>query len=444
MKNIRKIIILLIIVFIILLTITIVYLKNLKSSDNNIGTNELSNSQNNIDKTDASKDENKITEKQFFVVNMCVTQYINTINVNNSVYYGYENGYNRVQLIDPSEGILSVLSKSYITENNLTKENLTKKMDVLNETANFVTKNMKIVSNSKVDKCLVYGILTNINNEYVKDMYLFVNLDQNNKTFSVEPVDNNLFEDVEKADFKNEESSIEVNDYNIYVETDINDENICRDYLNRFKNFSLSRPDIMFSYFDEEYAQKRFGTLEEFSNYIANNRDEIIGLRCEKYLVNNEEGYTQYVVQDQYNNYYIFNAKSIMDFTVELDTYTIPTKKFSTTYSSSSNEKKVQMNIDKFFKIINRHDYKTAYGCLATSFKNNYTLTGRKFIEVVQNKFFKYNNVQYVKCEEVGNNIYAYEIKLTDLTGENQEERTITIIMKLNDDENFEMSFDIE
>ena len=102
------------------------------------------------------------------------------------------------------------------------------------------------------------------------------------------------------------------------------------------------------------------------------------------------------------------------------------------------------MNIDKFFKMINRHDYKTAYSCLATSFKNNYTLTGEKFIEAVKNKFFTYNNVEYVKCDEVGNNTYAYEIKLTDLTGNNQEEKTITIIMKLNDEDNFEMSFDIE
>ena len=64
--------------------------------------------------------------------------------------------------------------------------------------------------------------------------------------------------------------------------------------------------------------------------------------------------------------------------------------------------------------------------------------------QIRENKFFTYNNVEYVKCDEVGNNTYAYEIKLTDLTGNNQEEKTITIIMKLNDEDNFEMSFDIE
>ena len=43
------------------------------------------------------------------------------------------------------------------------------------------------------------------------------------------------------------------------------------------------------------------------------------------------------------------------------------------------------MNVDKFFQMINRKDYKTSYKCLADSYKNNYFKTENDFANFVKN-----------------------------------------------------------
>ena len=99
------------------------------------------------------------------------------------------------------------------------------------------------------------------------------------------------------------------------------------------------------------------------------------------------------------------------------------------------------MNIDKFFQMINRQDYKTSYECLAQSYKNNYFKTEESFENYVKNNFFTYNKVSYEDVEQKGDKLYVFTIKLTDLTGENKETKEVTIVMQLNEDLNFEMSF---
>ena len=130
-----------------------------------------------------------------------------------------------------------------------------------------------------------------------------------------------------------------------------------------------------------------------------------------------------------------------MNYKVKLDTYTIPTDKFKETYNTAEDYKKVQMNIDKFFQMINRQDYKTAYNCLAQSYKNNYFSTRDDFEKFVKNNFYTYNKVSYEKYEQKGNKLYIFSIKLEDITGENAEKKDVKIIMQLNDDLDFEMSF---
>ena len=114
---------------------------------------------------------------------------------------------------------------------------------------------------------------------------------------------------------------------------------------------------------------------------------------------------------------------------------------FKETYENAEDYKKVQMNIDKFFQMINRKDYKTAYSCLAQSYRDNYFKTQDEFEKYVKNNFYTYNKVSYQKYEQKGNKLYIFSIKLEDITGENAEKKEVKIIMQLNDDLDFEMSF---
>ena len=99
------------------------------------------------------------------------------------------------------------------------------------------------------------------------------------------------------------------------------------------------------------------------------------------------------------------------------------------------------MNIDKFFQMINRKDYKTSYKCLADSYKNNYFKTETDFANFVKSNFYEYNKMTFKKAEQKGNRLYSFEVELTDLTGNNSETKKVNVIMQLNDNYDFVMSF---
>ena len=99
------------------------------------------------------------------------------------------------------------------------------------------------------------------------------------------------------------------------------------------------------------------------------------------------------------------------------------------------------MNVDKFFQMINRKDYKTSYKCLADSYKNNYFKTENDFANFVKSNFYKYNKITFKKSEQKGNRLYSFEIELTDITGKNTETKKVNVIMQLKDNYDFVMSF---
>ena len=160
-------------------------------------------------------------------------------------------------------------------------------------------------------------------------------------------------------------------------------------------------------------------------------------------IVNYYDDYIEYVCKDQYDNLYIFNEMLPMSFTLKLDTYTITTDKFKSTYAVATDKNKAKMNIDKFFQMINRQDYKTSYNCIADSFKNNYFQNEEKFKQYVKQNFFLYNKISYKNVSDMGNGIYVYTLELFDLTGNKSEKKEVTVIIRLKEELNFEMSFEM-
>ena len=365
------------------------------------------------------------------------------INENNSIYYGYDNNNKYTKVVNPSEVILNVLSETYKKQNNITKNNIKNNINLLSEKVLFVPIKMKVISNEYINKYLVYGIVESLDNKYIRDEYVFVNIDSENATFSIEPYNNQKNSDFDNIQYSNNETSIKNNDWNQYKEVSADKEYLSKMFLDKYKKICLAKPDIAYEYLNKEYREKRFGSLENYKNYIIENREGISSIQCEKYLVNGYDDYSEYVIQDKYQNLYIFNVKNITDFDIKLDTYSIPTENFKTTYSNAKEEQKVQMNIDKFIQMINRHDYITSYNCLAEGFKNNYFKTEESFKKYVKSRFFEYNKVQFVECSNQGNNTYVYKIKLTDLTEKSKKEKNLNIIMQLKEGFNFVMSFSI-
>ncbi len=433
MKNIKKyIIILCIIIVIIIISICVLTIKQKKSND------ELKNI---VSEIESPIEETKeINWTEYDTINFAVNRYVQTINANNSTYIelrqSEEENSGEVEN-QINQLILDMLSDTYIKNNEITNENLREKIPLESEQLVFIPLKAKKLIEEDIRTYVVDGIVQNIEYENKGERCYIVNVNYSNQTFSVEP-SQKKYEEIDKVD---KIANISKNENNEYINTTINNQTKTQTYINMYKRLALSVPELAYNYMDEEYRNKRFESIEGFKEYIENNRDNIEEISLKKYLAENNDNYTEYVGQDKYGNLYIFDEKGILDFTLKLDTYTIPTDKFKETYNTAEDYKKVQMNIDKFFQMINRQDYKTAYSCLAQNYKDNYFKTQEEFEKYVKNNFYTYNKVSYEKYEQKGNKLYIFSIKLEDITGENAEKKEIKIVMQLDDDLNFEMSF---
>ena len=374
----------------------------------------------------------KISRLEYNTVNTAVNRYIQIINKNNSAYAGIQDANTKM-----NERIISLLSDSYIEKNKITTENLQKYVSLENEQLLFVPLKIKMLTSDGVRTYKIEGLAENVKYESKGKKSFIVNIDYTNQTFSIEPTQSK-YEEINQA---NKITSIKQKEDNMYTNKTVNDQTRVKDYITIYKRLVLADPQTAYEYMDEEYRNKRFGNIDTFKEYINSNKETIEKITLEQYLVENHDDYTEYIGKDKYGNLYIFDEKNILDYTIKLDTYTIPTDKFKETYNEAEDYKKVQMNIDKFFQMINRQDYKTAYSCLAQSYKNNYFKTEEEFTKFAKSNFYTYNKVSYQNYEQKGDKLYTFDIKLSDITGEKTDKKEIKIIMQLNEDLNFEMSF---
>ena len=206
----------------------------------------------------------------------------------------------------------------------------------------------------------------------------------------------------------------------------------------------IDYPKDAFNSLDDNYKSKRFeNNINLFKEYLQDNEETFLNAQVESYLINKYDEYTEYVIKDQYENYYVFKVFSAMDYKVELDTYTLDDEKFISTYNKADVQKKVSMSIDKFFKMINAKDYHAAYKTLHSGFKNNYFQTEEEFKEYMKNNLFEYNKMEITNFSNEGTT-YMCTLKITDKTGESKEEKEFKILMQLKENTDFIISFTVE
>ena len=377
----------------------------------------------------------KVTVRnEYYLVKKCVIEFYETLNNSQK-----ENIYNK-------------LDKAYISYKEITIDNIELKLQNIEkiDTNNcdlHINSMYTIQKDKRIKMYLLNGIFNDDTNNKKNTFSMIVNLDLVNETFSV--LLNDYVE--EKIGTINQDSKIgyelkqiEKNKNNQYIYEAIDDTTYAIDLMEDFKYNLKNNTSEAYNKMEEEYRTKRFGTLENFQAYIKANSEELSSIKATQYLIDTSDGSNRFVVKDQYENIYIFKISSVLDYTVRLDTYTIEEERAKTNYESASTEKKVQMNIEKFFEMINRRDYRTSYSVLADSFKANNIKTEQEFESIAKKIFFTYNKVTYSELNELGDNTYAYKIKLTDLTKQNDGEKNIQIIMQLQENMKFIMAFSVE
>ena len=223
----------------------------------------------------------------------------------------------------------------------------------------------------------------------------------------------------------------------------INTEKIVREYFNIYKRLVLASPEKVYEKLDKEYREKKFGTVEEFINYIKQRSKQIKSLKLEKYLVKNYDSYAEYIGVDSQGKEYIFREKSLVDYNILLDTYTVDLPEFLDKYNTANDTKKVGYNIEKFISALNDKDYKYAYNLLDEVYKQKNIPSIEDFEKYVKNNLYENMKVEHKGIEKQGNN-FIYKIGITNAKDENSEEITMTIIMQLGSGTDFVMSFSID
>lgn len=443
MEDIKKLrnIIIIMFVFIILIIILILILNKQFINNNTIEKNDILEEAPEILSEENNNGFSKLDDySMFFTVLNSFNNYIDVLTYNiNEEDTIEENPYWIRSEEDRKKIIFSMLDENYKKENNIVTA-----QDIVIEKSNGIYSVIPIEIKVKYsDKIQVYALdvyIENVNDKTLSEEFYILKMDSYNSTFSIRPMKNcNSIDDIKQYD---ELQNIKYNDYNKYYMETMTDEAVAKSYMQRYKYMILNYPQIFYDkYLEDNYREKRFANIQKFIEYVEENKDEISEVKAVKYTKNNYIDYNEFIIIDQNNNYYIFKEKSLMNFTLKLDNYTIPTDNFKTEYKKASEEKKVQMNIDKFIQMINRHDYISSYNCISEGFRNNYFDTQEKFENYIKNNFFSYNKFEFKNFEKKGSNVYVYSVVLTDLTGENAETNEISIIMQLSDDLDFEMSF---
>jgi len=392
--------------------------------------------------------EKELFYQDYKIIKNCLQTYIDTININNSTYYGFNENNEYTKVVDEQnikENIYNLLSKNYIDNNNITIENIYNHIDTVKE--NKIVIPIEIKDNTynqegeNVKKYSVSALVMSMENkEDFNYLYCILNMDKMNYTFSIEPVKDKS--SLEKFEIKYVMNSIEENNLNTFTDVGSTEEQIVQDYFKDFKNILLSDIELAYNYLDSNYKEKRFKNQTDFENYVRNNKEMLERIRLEKWNAKEHDNYTQYSSIDQYGNYYIFREIETMNYTVILDTYTLDLPEFIEKYNSTNEQGKVALNIQKFMQSIDSKDYNYAYNCLSEGFRQNYFKTVDEFKKYAEENFYNKNLVTYKEFEEEGG-LYKYTVTIDN--EEYQEEiKTKTFIVKLNEGTNFEMSFNID
>lgn len=397
---------------------------------------------------------------EFFTVTNCVSEYITSVNNINLTNLNENSTAEAKKGL--SKKVYDLLSEEYISKYNISENNVSNFIENETNLAYFIPLKMNsITSNDIVTaevgssiRYAVYGILEDINYNYIRDLYIIVNIDNVNNTFSVEPILNDEYTDINEIELSNELMEISENDNNQVTTVVAGYEYVSQKYLDYYKKLALGRPDIAYELLDEEYREKRFGNYDAYKQYIEENKEDIKVIQLSQYMVNRDNNVEQYVCKDTYGKIYMFEEENPMELSIQLDTYTIETDAFKEQYESGNEQVKAQMNIYKFILMINNQDYQKAYDLLDENFKNNYFKTVDDFKRYMSIKAYKYNSLEFTSFNVTGN-IYSCGASVSDLTGGLREDSTKgdggsgyiyewTFYIQLEGDRDFVISFDVD
>lgn len=417
-----------------------------------IGLLIFSNAKNQKEKSEEFEDELELKPSNELKISEYNNYYI--------TFNDYINKYFDYILSKNSKGILNLLSSDFINDEKISASNVLDNVDNINTNTTYnVKKIYELDTSVSVKNYFVYGYISNEetrNNGQKEKCNFVIKLDYENNSFSIAPygkIFNNYIkysddkvEQKNTIDYEKMSKKIKSNDDNRIILENISDEKIVQKYFNLYIEDSRYYTKDAYNYLDEEFKQKRFGSFENYRNYIKNITNMLRTSKLEKYKVNYYDDYKEYICQDNYGNYYIFKETRPMEYTLILDIYTTKIAEISEKYDKSNNAQKTAINIEKFKQMINLKDYNSAYNVLDENFRNKNFGSVEKFEKYIKQNWPEFIDFKCSNYKEV-NDVGTMDVKITGRGVSEEELNKViekTFIVKLLDENNFVMSFNVD
>ena len=289
-----------------------------------------------------------------------------------------------------------------------------------------------------INQVYLFGI--NINGEIY---YYIMNIDSSTYAYKLEEIDK---EDVEKIRTNNIDEKYK--SYNkieneVYNSINFDEDLICRYLFYNLKNLALESKDNLYNLLDNEYKKLKFDDNKlNFDGYISSMVKKIDKSMFVSYEVQEMDSGKVFVVQDDYENQYVFIENSFLDYSIRLDNYTILTENYTMKYNKLDSESKAKTNVDMFIKMINSGDYQYAFNKLDETYRNNNFGNVENFENYIKENFFENNYLIVNKIEQKGE-YYVVNTTIKSNISSAADSIEKNFIVKLNEATDFAISFEI-
>ena len=130
-----------------------------------------------------------------------------------------------------------------------------------------------------------------------------------------------------KTPLEYEKEVIEKYEANTYIPVYVTQSDIANKYLNDYKNLMLKDINKAYNLMNKEYRENKFQEESVFEQYINNKKSvAFYKMTVREFSVFTKNGYKFYYIISSSDDKFIFKEKSIMNYEVFLDDYTVELK----------------------------------------------------------------------------------------------------------------------
>lgn len=368
-------------------------------------------------------------------------------------------------------GILILLGKLKNNENNIDTSQDAPELEVETELQRVASKNVlltaeKIINDNlessqkfyiedayyqeiEVDveaKIYIYGRLFYNNYSNNKTMYIILNTNYDNMLYDEKIEKDGITKteyDIIIANLKEQTTTTKLSSYDStkkFTLKNATDEDIITRYLEYYQNMVLYDTKDAYDLLNEDYKNKRFGSYNSFEEYVNDYNQTIENLTLEKYGMSYGETTTKYIAQDTKENYYTFECKSVLDFDIQLDNYTIEIDDYKAKYNALTDQQKAAICLSNVIQMINTKDYENLYKKVDETFRSKNFPTVDEFKNYINNRYYYYNIVSNTQAR-MDSNIYVLSFDISSGNNTSAETKKANLLIQLGNDTEFKISF---